>query len=70
MKFPKLFLNLRKELNLTHVQMSKRLKISQGKLSKIEKGQCKPSAMDFIRAYQMTPKAWKSLGAFDKVLGF
>jgi len=69
MKFSKLFLNLRKELNLTQVQMSKRLKITQGKLSKIEKGKCKPSAMDFIRAYRLTGGGMKIWGAFAKVLG-
>jgi len=74
MKFSKLFLNLRKELNLTQVQMSKRLKITQGKLSKIEKGKRKPSAMDFIRGHKIAHKhalsgagRWKPYNEFRDV---
>jgi transcriptional regulator with XRE-family HTH domain len=56
MKFDKLFYDLRKSLGINQTQMAKKLKMTQGGVSKIEAGEMPPNVDTFIRAYRIASK--------------
>jgi transcriptional regulator with XRE-family HTH domain len=55
--FGNLFKSLRDDLDLTQVELSKKLKISQGYLSKIERNDLEPALSVFIRTARLAGSA-------------
>lgn len=54
MKYAKLFIQIREELNMTQIEFAKKMKSSQSIVSKIESGISKPSTELFIRVARTT----------------
>lgn len=51
MRFGRLFKQIRKDLDVGQEEMSRRLKITQGHLSKIEASRAEPSASIYVRLW-------------------